>query len=218
MASAPPEVEARWHSWAEKTLGGTSAQIEAATQAAIGAMARGASQADVLEIAKSAWASGKIPAATPQPASPSPPPQRVAQPVAAAPAAGIGDASRGSVRGRVAGFQPRNEMWGRRYLTVWDFHIETDAGAVSVEMRGFSFEGSIANGDVVEIRGNARGNKILHVRRLENLTSNSTVRVKKGPHKSTRVLGSLVKTIFFLIWLGIALGIVYFAFHHFGKI
>lgn len=220
MATAPPEVEARWHTWAEQTLGGSPTQVDAATKAALGAMARGAPQAEVVEMAKRAWATAEASAGSSQGRQPQPAQQGVAQPGGGISSASQVEASRGFVRGRVAGLQQRNEMWGRRYVTVWDFHITRDGDLppVSVEMRGFSYEGSIANGDVVEVRGRARGNRILHVRRLENRTSNSTVRVKRGPHMATRVLGSAFKTIFFLIWLAVALTIAYVVLHKAGKI
>jgi hypothetical protein len=207
------EVRSRWHSWAQNTLGGTPTQVNAATEAAMAAMAAGLSQEDVLDRARKAWFNGDSGTAAPAARAPTVP---AAQPVER-PRSDV-------VQGRVAGFQPRNEMRGRRYVTVWDFHVERPGqSAVAVEMRGYTFEGAIANGDEVQINRRPRGDRILHVRSLRNLTANSTVHVEKGPpHGVVGALGTgtrvLFKTVFFLIWLGVLIAIAYFTLRHFHKV
>jgi len=127
------------------------------------AIAVGASQEAVAEAAKRAWAE-----ATPAPA-----------PVLERPEPQFAPARPGHVRGRVVGFQQRNEMWNGRYLAVWDFRVEDDSGGqVPIEMRAFSFEGSIANGDEVEVQAQSRGGRPVNTKVVHNLTSNSLVRAR----------------------------------------
>jgi hypothetical protein len=110
----------------------------------------------------------------------------------------------------VAGFQQRNELRGRRYLIVWNFRIEREGhdreplAPVAVEMRGFEFEGALADGEEVEITGKAKRGRIVHVQRVENLTSNSVVRVKEGPPRGAlRALRGGAKFIFAVIVLAV---------------
>ncbi len=91
---------------------------------------------------------------------------------------GLANTSRSAViRGQVSGLQQRLEHWAVRPVTVWDFRVERhdDAGnplpRIHVEMRGRSFEGSIANGDWVEITANRKNGKVLHTRNVRNLTA-----------------------------------------------
>jgi hypothetical protein len=117
-------------------------------------------------------------------------------------------------RGRVAGFQSRFEAAN---VLVWNFRLErTDAAGVAlnpiaVEMRGFGFEGAIANGDIVEIRGTHETGKTLRVSAVQNLTSQVPVTARKAD--STRgVLSNIIRLIVFLIVFLIFLAVIIFMF------
>ncbi len=53
--NVPQSAQAKWRVWAERTLGGTTAQVEAATHAAIAALADGAPQQAAVDAARTAW-------------------------------------------------------------------------------------------------------------------------------------------------------------------
>ena len=104
---------------------------------------------------------------------------------------------RGWIRGRVAGFQPRNELRGSTYITIWSFRVEQRGGLppVALEMRGYAFEGSITNGDEVQVRAVSGQQRPQRVSSLVNISSNATVRVTKKPGSwvvAILVLGVLV--------------------------
>lgn len=61
----------RWHAWAQGTLGGSPAQVDAATDAVMRAIKAGADQNTAIQQAYSAWG-----AAGPSPAPPQQPPLR----------------------------------------------------------------------------------------------------------------------------------------------
>jgi hypothetical protein len=181
----------RWRTWVQGALGGSQGQIDAATDAVMDAIRAGATQDRAEVQARAAWSG--------------------AQKVAAA---------RGpALTGRVAGFQQRNEQVGQRYVAVWNFRVEgDDAPAVAVEMRGYSFEGSIGDGDEVRIDAHARGGDVVHVGWLENLTSNSVVRVTSRPHPVARGFGLaarlILRTVFLLIVLAVIAAAVVFIVNH----
>jgi hypothetical protein len=154
-------------------------------------IASGGGQEAVTAAARQAWAQAAPPA--PVAAQPAPEPQLVA-------------ARPGHVRGRVVGFQQRNEMWNGRYLAVWDFRVEQAGGAqVPVEMRAFSFEGAIANGDEVEVQGQSRGGRPLSTKVVHNLTSDSQVRARHtaGTGPIARIIGviAVIAILAFIGWI-----------------
>jgi hypothetical protein len=108
-------------------------------------------------------------------------------------------------RGRVAGFQSRFES---AKVLVWNFRLErTDAAGVAlnpiaIEMRGIGFNGAIANGDIIEVRGTYKKGKILRVQYVKNLTSQVTVEARRG-----NPILSILKIIFTLIVLFFIIGI-----------
>lgn len=87
------------------------------------------------------------------------------------------------------------------YETVWTFRIERydEAGnrvlLVPVEMRGYSFEGAVSEGDWVRAYGKMKKGS-LHASRLENLTSGAGVKAKTVP-KSCYVPAMIAFAIFF---------------------
>lgn len=81
----------------------------------------------------------------------------------------------------------RTERQGESdFSTVWTFRVERydEAGnrisLIPVEMRGYRFEGAIHEGDWIRARGRIKSGT-LHVIRLENLTTNASVRAKGIP-------------------------------------
>jgi hypothetical protein len=96
---------------------------------------------------------------------------------------------RGLIRGRVSNVQQRMEIAptaNTASTVVWNFRLQragpdgAQLPAVSVEMRGVGFEGSILEGDEVEVvaRGYKSGD-VIATREVRNLTSNSRVRARR---------------------------------------
>jgi hypothetical protein len=176
-------LKQKWQSWVEKNVGGPEARVEIATKAAISALRQGKSSEEAAAAARQAasvWKELLVPlaAATPDP--------------------------HGRLfRGRVAGMQQRQEMlsffWvgrgqGAPYSLVWDFRLERNAPdgtplpPMAIELRSpghfffrstKGFEGSLLNGDQVEVDGrHYKPGRVLQVEQLRNLTSNSVVRIR----------------------------------------
>ncbi|MFE7589609.1 hypothetical protein ACFU6K_09415 [Kitasatospora sp. NPDC057512] len=110
--------------------------------------------------------------------------------------------------GVVRGFHQRQQQGSSGDQEVWQFRVErydTDGNKlkpVPVEMRGYSFTGSVSDGDEVHVRGRWREGT-LHTQELTNLTTHARVRCK-----TYRVLLIVVGVIFALIVLGFILGIL----------
>jgi hypothetical protein len=201
-----PEFRNRWRQWVAQTLGGSEEQIEAATRAAMEAIKANSSREKAVQAARSAWGShtqapsgraDKIPA-------------QALGDVAATPVDATTPVPRGRFRGRVAGFQQRFEVSGRRNILVWDFRVErkdsnVEQTPVAVEMRGFAFEGSIVNGDEVEIVGQPIDRKVLHVSAAYNLTSHALVRVSSTPtgNNFLRVVAAIIMFGFFFLFFSL---------------
>ncbi len=191
-------LRGRWKAWAENTLGGSETQIEAATEAVMSAIRAGASQEEAVARARAVWDGREPPPAPAEPAAP-PVPASAAPAPSSAPRAGAPDAA---ITGRVVGFQARNEMYARTYIVVWDFRIERPGAApIAVEMRGFAFDGAVANGDEVRIAATQAKGGIVHVNSLENLTSNATVRVTRGPISISKGTGRAIQAVFVVFFL-----------------
>ncbi|MFF9283815.1 hypothetical protein [Streptomyces griseosporeus] len=116
----------------------------------------------------------------PAPPVPPPPPSPPGPPVRPRAARGAGAVVEGVVRGA----QVRTEYRGEHASEViWTFRVEQYDTAgnllslVPVEMRGLTFEGSLADGDWVRARGRTKAGT-LRVTRLENLTTGAAVRAK----------------------------------------
>ncbi|MFK3735051.1 zinc ribbon domain-containing protein [Streptomyces sp. NPDC088090] len=115
----------------------------------------------------------------------------------------------GELTGVVRDFQQRREQWGNdAEMEIWHFRIErydesgNKLAVVPVEMRGFSFVGSVSNGDHVHVRGRWRDGT-LRVDELANLTTRARVR-----GKSYRTARAVAVVLFVLIALAIVTGIV----------
>lgn len=114
---------------------------------------------------------------------------------------------RATVTGEVRSLQRRTEWIGEGSRGIWTFRLDaTDEtghrlGPVEVEMRGFSFEGNLAEGDSVRVGGRWRRGA-LRAEEVENLTTGALVRAKT--YKGLRIA-------VFAFFLVIAAGIVFFA-------
>lgn len=117
------------------------------------------------------------------------------------------------IKGQVSGMQQRFEPGG----AVWDFRVErTDPSGkplprVAVELRGQSFQGSINNGDWVELFGEWRSGDVVKVDEVKNLTTNATVRTQAVP-RVKGVSGSgwaLLIPFVFLAVIGAGVGLVF---------
>jgi hypothetical protein len=88
-----------------------------------------------------------------------------------------------TVTGEVRSIQRRTEWVGEGSRSIWTFRLEgTDQhgsrlGPVEVEMRGFSFEGSLSEGDSVRVEGRWRRGA-LRADQVQNLTTGVLVRAK----------------------------------------
>lgn len=118
------------------------------------------------------------------------------------------DSVPGLIRGVVVGMQPRIESQGRGVVTIWDFRLERHDAAgnpmprVQVEMRGYSFLGSINNGDWVEIKGNWQRGEIVKPRQVYNLSTAAMVK-----SKDYSVIVKILITVFIIVWLMIVITI-----------
>lgn len=124
--------------------------------------------------------------------------------------AGLGPGARSghaTVTGEVRSVQRRTEWIGEGSRSIWTFRLEGSdeagqrLGVVEVEMRGFSFEGSLTEGDSVRVSGKWRRGT-LRAEQVQNLTTGALVRVKA--YKGLRI----VAFAFFVI---VAAGIAYFS-------
>lgn len=102
--------------------------------------------------------------------------------------------------GQVRAFQSRTEPYGESsQRTIWNFRVERfdDDGnlvlRVPVEMRGLSFQGSIADGDTVRVAGRERHGTV-RARRVENRTTGAVVTARDQPIAIT-ALGVLIAIV-----------------------
>ena len=105
--------------------------------------------------------------------------------------------------GQVSGSAQRWETDHGEQVLVWDFRLERadEKGAplprIPVEMRGQGFDGSLSDGDWVQVDGKWQQGETLHVDAARNLTTGAEVRSKRHGHK----LRTAVRLIGFLIFL-----------------
>jgi hypothetical protein len=89
-----------------------------------------------------------------------------------------------TVTGNVHSVQQRTEWMNEgASRSIWTFRLDavdqngTQLGAIQVEMRGISFEGSLSNGDSVRVTGKWRHGSI-RAEQVQNLTTGALVRAK----------------------------------------
>lgn len=208
--AVPNDMRADWREWAASAIGGDAQSIDAATDAILAALIRGASVEEAVAV-------GHVAAADPTAAqNVKTQDQPLTHPVS----------DDQHLRGVVSSFRQRSELMGTQYGTVWDFRMDhwnaagKPAPPVAVELRGFTFLGSIADGDWVEIVGGApRLGEILQRRTVFNLSMNSTVTVDGGdPKKDTRSVKSrapaapgLGRRVLAAVLIGVLLWLVFVA-------
>lgn len=127
------------------------------------------------------------------------------------------------IRGTVSGFQTRYEQipYGQyvRSVTIWDFRLEradpagTPLPRVAVELRGTSINGSIANGDVVEIDQEAEPGQLVQAEVVRNVTSGAAVSARGGDEsRISKGVGLavllLVVMIIVIVWVFVATNII----------
>lgn len=199
-AVATAESRRAWQAWAAQAYAGDPRRIQAAAEAALSALALGATSDQATAAARAAAGSEAAPVFH----------------SAGRASRGRASASPGQrdgwLRGRVSGFQQRYETSGRRQVYVWDFQLELPGSSgggehVAIEMRGFGFKGAVQDGDEVEIAGHGRRGRVNRIRRLTNLTSDSRVKVRGHP-SVTRAVGVLATVIVLIGFAVIALFIV----------
>jgi hypothetical protein len=181
----PEEGIQKWRAWIEQNFGGPPERVDAAAEAAVGAMNAGERSTDRI-VAAARGAAAAWDAQHPEP-------QAIDDRPAPAP---------GFLRGRAAAVQQRFEV-RRFYMTgqgvpppsnlILDFRLQPSGpagaaiGTIAVELvsAGSVFrtskgiEGSIFNGDEVEVDGrNYKSGKTLQVKQVRNFTSSSIVRVR----------------------------------------
>jgi hypothetical protein len=92
-----------------------------------------------------------------------------------------------TVRGVVRDFRERADQIAGPNEYVGTFRVERhdpERGALSpvcIEVRGRSFRGSIVEGDWVEVPGRWQEGKVLHPRRVRNLTTGEQVLIRGTP-------------------------------------
>ncbi|MGV9248052.1 hypothetical protein [Streptomyces sp. NPDC003710] len=108
--------------------------------------------------------------------------------------------------GVVRDFQQRQEQRQQQQQGIWNFRVERHDQSgnklvpIPVEMRGYSFVGSISDGDEVHLRGRWR-HGTLRVDEIINLTTHARVRVWPS-----RRLTTICWVIFCLIVVGFLIG------------
>ena len=118
-----------------------------------------------------------------------------------------GRSGRVTVTGEVRSVHRRTEWLGEGSRSIWTFRVEGSdqhgnrLAPAEIEMRGFSFEGSLSEGDSVRVSGRWRRGAI-RAEQVENLTTGALVRAKT--YKGLRIAA-------FAMFVLIAGGIAYFA-------
>jgi len=200
VESVPSEKRAEWQTWVEHNIGGDGPTIQRATDAALASLLGGHSTDDAISAARSAARAGSSEA------------EAERHPVS--------DADH--LRGVVSIFRERNELMGNQYGSVWSFRLDRwdSTGApeppVAVEMRGYSFSGSVGQGDWVEIPGREilsrwKPGEIFHAQLLKNITMNSTVTADPGLSSriaTGRGIGSPARAVVFLIVIALIATVV----------
>ena len=112
-----------------------------------------------------------------------------------------GPGSSSEIEGQVRAITSRPRQAGGGGEDIWTFRVERydDAGNrvlfVPVEMQGYTFEGSLAEGDWVRLRGSLKRGTFL-ASEVENLTTGATVSAKRAPNAVVVVVGGLFLVLF----------------------
>jgi hypothetical protein len=168
----PAEKRAEWRAWAVREFGDDQGSVELATESALKSLITGYSVEQSIAIARAAVL-GEPPGTGVNGSMDEAGTKLVAAEHL------VSDAEH--LRGRISLFRSRPELMGTQYGTVWNFRVDSwdsegrSQPAVAVEMRGLQFNGSLGEGDWVEIPGPWEAGKNLRVGRLRNITMNAPV-------------------------------------------
>jgi hypothetical protein len=112
-----------------------------------------------------------------------------------------GPRSGSEIEGQVRAITSRPRQAGGGGEDIWTFRVERydDAGNrvlfVPVEMQGYTFEGSLAEGDWIRLRGSLKRGTF-RASKVENLTTGATVSAKRTPNAVVIVVGALFVILF----------------------
>lgn len=205
------EKYARWRGFFEQRLHGSDAEVDAAMEAAMGALERGADVNTIVAAgdagARAFRSDGRLLRGPSLERS-----QHLDRSVTPAAPTVVGSPTSGVV----TAMQQRQEMYNRKSFIVWNFRLQrTNASGESlvpipVEMRGRRFIGAISNGDLVDVGKVSKPGKIVQVRRVRNETVGADVIAVGKRHPVAQTFGILFVIAFFLAW-------VFFAYQMFGR-
>ncbi len=175
------EKRARWRRYFLQHVGGSEAEVDAATEAAMRALEQGSDANGIIAAGlEGARAFRDTPQTRTRPSGTGYPlAQHAARPQAPAPRA-IGSNSSGIVRG----FQERQTMKDRLYYAVWDFRLaRTDAHGnplipTPIRMIARRFTGAIRNGDLIDVGKKCQEGRLIKTRRVRNLTTGFVVKAR----------------------------------------
>jgi hypothetical protein len=168
----PAEKRADWREWAVREFGDDPRSVELATDSVLKSLIAGYSVEQSVAIARAAVVAGT--SGTDANAS-----RDEADTRLAAAEHPVSDAEH--LRGQVSLFRTRTELMGTQYGTLWNFRVDSwdregkPQPAVAVEMRGLQFNGSVGDGDWVDIPGPWEAGENLRINRLRNITMNAPV-------------------------------------------
>jgi hypothetical protein len=96
-------------------------------------------------------------------------------------------------------------------VLIWDFRLErTDERGqplprLSVEMRGSSFRGSIANGDVIEVDAPASPGQLIQPSKVRNVTAGTVVTATgAGFLRASKWIGLVLLLVFAAVFIFVA--------------
>lgn len=175
MQDAVPENKReKWRQWAQNEFGENEQAVQVATETVLNALLTGCSINEAMNIARTAAAGPSPNLRATASATEIDSRTEAQQPP-------VSDSEH--LRGCVSSFRQRNELMGQQFGTVWNFRVDSwdwegrAQPAVGVEMRGFRFTGSVADGDWVEIKGHWKAGDVMPISSLRNISLNSIVAV-----------------------------------------
>jgi hypothetical protein len=116
------------------------------------------------------------------------------------------------VIGEAHEYRPRSEGTA---FTVWSFRVDrydksgNRLPPVPVEMKGLQFDGSLSEGDWVEVPGAWKPGEVMKPTRFNNLTTGATIK-SKTPFlfKISQVIAFVIALVVIAIFIGIAIFII----------
>ncbi|MGD8603105.1 MAG: hypothetical protein PVF49_00900 [Anaerolineales bacterium] len=125
--------------------------------------------------------------------------------------------SKTKIVGYVRGLSQRMAQMGQQTTQIYSFRVETfDAqgnrqSPVTVEMQGIGFEGSLNEGDQVEIDKKPRPGKAIKINKLMNLTSGAVFKAKDYPFY-VKLISIPASLMAWIIWAAVLVGFFWLVF------